>query len=176
VFHVFLNNLLLKERQKINFTLGEFFHKADGHHATKNLCVQLNQLEVAPLVHRFPSTNKPVLHKDTGKEIGWTTCRYLLLNGQSAQFGDFVLPLVADKQTAHQYFGREVDTIIISGKLKRDLNGKPFTVKQTEGTQESIGNSQERRSTRLLWNHHCHLKGHDPVHSERYPDLSSRQV
>jgi len=130
LFQVFLNNFLLYEKRKIKVTLGDFFYKADGHEDTKNLCIELDPLEVAPLVHRFPSKNRPVLHKDTGKEIDWTTCKYLLLNGKSAEFGDTVLIRVSEKQSAQKYFGREVKTIIVSGQQKWDYNGEDFTVEQ----------------------------------------------
>ena len=130
IFQVFLNNLLFYEKGKIDFTLGDFYYKADGHNDTKSLCIKLDPLEVTPVVHRFPDKSLPVLHKITGEAIDWTTCRYLLLNGKSAEFGDTVLIRSAEKQTAQKYFGRPVNMLIVSGQQKWDYNGKDFTIEQ----------------------------------------------
>jgi len=130
IFQVFLNNLLFFEKRKIDLTLGDFYYKADGHNDTKSLCIKLDPLEVTPVVHQFPAKNQPVLHKDTGEVIDWTTYRYLLLNGKSAEFGDTVLIRAAEKQTAQKYFGRSVNTLIVSGQQKWDYNGKDFTIEQ----------------------------------------------
>jgi len=139
-----MNNFLLSEKEKINLTLGEFYNKADGHDETKNLLVELYQLEVAPVVNRFPSKNQPVIHKDTGKEIDWTTCRYLLLNGKSAEFGDTVLIRAAEKQIAQKYFRRPVNTIIISGQQKWDYNGEDFTLEQALNEHNKALKTAER--------------------------------
>jgi hypothetical protein len=145
LFQVFLNNFLLYEKGKINLTLADFYHKADGHDDTKNLLVELDPLEVAPLVHRFPSKNQPVIHKETAKEIDWTTCKYLLLNGKSAEFGDTVLiRAVADKKSAQKYFGRKVETIIISGQQKWDYNGEDFTIEQAKKEHKKVLETAER--------------------------------
>jgi len=130
LFQVFMNNFLLSEKGKIDLTLGGFYYKADGHNETKNLLVELDRLEVAPVFHQFPSNNQPVIHKDTGEKIDWATCRYLLLNGKSAEFGDTVLIREAEKQIAQKYFGRQVNTIIVSGQQKWDYNGEDFTLEQ----------------------------------------------
>ena len=132
LFVVFLNNFLLQENGKISMTLGDFFHKADGHDDTKNLCIELDPLEVARLAHQFPSKNQQnlVLHKDSGKEIDWTTRKYLLLNAKSAEFGDTVLIRAAGMQIALEYFGRKVTTIVVSGQQKWDYNGEDFTIEQ----------------------------------------------
>lgn len=127
-FQVFLNNLLY-EKGKIDLTLGDFYHKADGHDDTKNLLITLHQLELVSLRHQCPSKNQSVVSKDIGN-IDWTTCRYVLLNGKSAKFGDTVLPRVAEKQSAQKYFGRQVNIIIISGQQKWDYNGEDFTLEQ----------------------------------------------
>jgi DNA uptake protein ComE-like DNA-binding protein len=130
LFQVFMNNFLLYEKAKIDMTLGDFYYKADGHEETKNLLVELDPLDLAPVVHRFPSKTQPVLHKDSGKVLNWKTCRYLLLNGKSAEFGDTVLIRGAEKQIAQKYFGRQVNMIIISGQQKWDYNGEYFTIDQ----------------------------------------------
>jgi hypothetical protein len=132
LFQVFLNNFLIFEKGKTHLKLGDFYHQADGREDTKNLLIALDPLEVALLVHQFPSKNQPVLRKDTGEEIDWTTCEYLLLNGKSAEFGDTVLIRAAERQPATKYFGREVDTIIISGQQKWDYNGEDFTIEQAK--------------------------------------------
>jgi len=130
LFQVFMNNFLLYEKGKLDMTLGDFYYKADGTDDTKNLCVELDPLELAPVVHRFPSKTNPVVHKDTGKVINWATCRYLLLNGKSAEFGDTVLIRATDKQITQNYFGRQVNMIIVSGQQKWDYNGEDFTLEQ----------------------------------------------
>jgi len=67
---------------------------------------------------------------ESGTLIDWSTCRHLLLNGKSAEFGDTVLIRAAEKQTAQKYFGRPVNTIIVSGQQKWDYNGEDFTLEQ----------------------------------------------
>ena len=136
IFQVFLNNFLLYKKGKIDLTLGDFYHKADGHNDTKSLCIELDHLEVTPVVHRFPAKSQPVIHKDTGDAINWATCRYLLLNGKSAEFGDTVLIRAAEKQTAQKYFGRQVNMLIISGQQKWDYNGEDFTIEQAKNEHE----------------------------------------
>ena len=144
LFQIFMNNFLLYEKAKINLTLGDFFYKADGNEETKNLLVELDPLEVAPVVHRFPSKNQPVVHKDTGKVIDWATCRYLLLNGKSAEFGDTVLIRAAEKQTAQKYFGRKVNMIIVSGQQKWDYNGEDFTLEQAKNEHKKAQETAKR--------------------------------
>lgn len=50
LFEVFLNNFLLYKKEKIDLTLGDFYHKSDGHDDTENLHIELNPLEVVPVV------------------------------------------------------------------------------------------------------------------------------
>jgi len=144
IFQVFMNNFLIYEKGKIDLSLGEFYYKADGHDDTKNLFVKLDLLEVAPVVHRFPSKTQLVVHKDTGKVIDWATCRHLLLNGKSAEFGDTVLILVAEKQTAQKYFGRQVNMIIVSGQQKWDYNSEDFTLEQARNEHKKTQETAER--------------------------------
>jgi len=130
IFQVFMNNLLIYEKRNIYLSLGDFYYKADGQRDTKNLCFKLDSLELVPVAHRFPSNTQQLIHKDTSEVIDWTKCQHLLLNGKSAEFGDTVLFRVAENQTSQKYFGRPVNTIIISGQQKWDYNGKDFTLEQ----------------------------------------------
>jgi DNA uptake protein ComE-like DNA-binding protein len=132
LFQVFMNNFLHDEQGTSDISLGDFYYMADGQDDTKNLCIKLEPLEVAYVKHQFPSLTQPVVDKDTGKSIDWTTCSHVLLNGKYAQFGDTVLIRATEKQTAKKYFGRKVDTIIISGQQKWDYNGEYFTLKQAK--------------------------------------------
>ena len=121
-----------------------FTRQIDGNEETKNLLVGLDRLELAPILHRFPSKNQPVVHKDTGKVIDWTTCKYLLLNGKSAEFGDTVLIQAAEQQIAQKYFGRQVNTIIVSGQQKWDYNGEDFTLEQAMNEHKKAQETTER--------------------------------
>ena len=130
VFQVFMNNFFFYTKGKRDMTLGNFYYKADGNEETKNLLVELDPLEV--------------VHKDTGEVIAWDSCRYLFLNGKSAEFGDTVLILDAEKQSAQKYFKREVNKIIVSGQQKWDYNGEDFTIKQAKNEHEKALETAER--------------------------------
>jgi hypothetical protein len=144
LFQAFMNNFLACEKQTTEVTLGELYYKADGHDDTKNLCVKLDSLEVAPVVHRFPSKTQSVIHAYTGKTLDWTTCKYLLLNGKSAEFGDTVMIQQAEKKSAQFYFGRQVDLILISGQQKWDYNGEDFSLEQAENEHKKVQETAER--------------------------------
>jgi hypothetical protein len=93
LFHVFMNNLMIYEKDKTELTLGNFYFKADGQDYTKNLPVELGPLEVAPVVHPFPSKTQPVVLRDSKRMIDCTKyfVNTIFISGQQNNGGDFTL-------------------------------------------------------------------------------------
>jgi hypothetical protein len=127
VFEVFNNNFLVEKGNSLN-TIGNIYHRADGSPRTKGLWVLTKPVELVPLLHQFPSSN-PVIHKEKGNEIDWTTHKWLFLNAASAPFGDVVsFRAVPDNaQSNSHFFGRCVSTVVVSSQQKWDYYGKEFS-------------------------------------------------
>lgn len=116
-FEAFVTNIHVSLGTQ-EMSLGSLFWKAYGTEQTLNTWVKIQKLDVAPLVHQFPSASYNTVDIQTGGKVDWKSGKYLLLNGRGAPFGDTV--------SFHQRVGN-METIIISGQEKWDYNGKEFT-------------------------------------------------
>ena len=125
LFQIFLNNFFIQENKTV-MKLGDLFRGAYGQKETKELLVNLEELEFVESVHQFPS-NPKVIDKKSGREIDWPNCKYLILNGEST-LGDTICFRKLDRDSAKNYFGEDVKTIIISGHQKWDYNGSEFSL------------------------------------------------
>ncbi|KAF9371256.1 hypothetical protein BGX21_005209 [Mortierella sp. AD011] len=117
-FEVFRNNLLI-ELGTQEIKLSELYCNAKGTKDTLDTVVQLQKLSVRRAKERFPS---PKLTDEHGKTIDWEKGESMIVNGQSASWGDgFLIRKNHDKK------------FIIMHQDKFDYKSVEYTVESALG-------------------------------------------
>lgn len=128
-YETFLTNFH-RSLRAADITIGDLFWSAYGTHKTRDLRVQLQQIEsVVSLENQFPSTLRTI-NKDTGAEVDWKSGKYLLLNAKSAQFGDTM-----SFRKAVDHSGK---LVLTAGQEKWDYNGEVFNASSANNEHTKV--------------------------------------